>query len=99
MLTRAEWIYFALLLLALFGLCKAKQWVAAQNRAYHAAMLNSGCRDSCGRPDAFLLLAALLPSDCGRKNETIPPDRQQRWEELRRQLQQTLGEKYKEFNR
>jgi mono/diheme cytochrome c family protein len=96
MLTRAEWIYFALLLLVLFGLYKTKEWLAAKNRVYHAAMLNSGCGDSCGRPIAYLKLTELLPSGCGKNNASPPPSSEQRhrWEELRRQLQQTLGEKY-----
>jgi len=96
MLKRAEWIYFALLFLALFGLYKTREWLAAKNRAYHAAMLNSGCGDSCGRPFPYLKLAELLPSGCGKNNASPPPalNQRRRWEELRRQLQQTLGEKY-----
>jgi mono/diheme cytochrome c family protein len=98
MLKRAEWIYFALLLLGLFGLYLTKNWLAAKNRAYHAAMLNSGCGDSCGRSLAYLKLAELLPSGCGKNNASSQPalEQQRRWEELRRQLQQTLGEKYNE---
>lgn len=98
MLKRAEWIYFALLLLLLYGLYHAKQEVATKKRAYHAAMLNSGCSESCDRPYALLNLATLLPSGCGKKNASPPAslDQQQRWEELRRQLQKTLGEKYNE---
>jgi mono/diheme cytochrome c family protein len=96
MLTRAEWIYFALLLLFLSGLYKTKEWLAAKNRAYHTAMLNSGCGDSCGRPVAYLRLAELLPSGCGKNNAPSPPalEQQRRWEELRRQLQQMLEERY-----
>ena len=93
---RAEWVYFALLFLVLFGLYQTKEWLAAKNRAYHAAMLLSACGDSCGRPLAYLKLAELLPSGCGKNNASPPPspEQQRRWEELRRQLQQTLGEKY-----
>ncbi|MDZ7359661.1 MAG: cytochrome c [candidate division KSB1 bacterium] len=96
MLTRAEWIYFALLLLLFWGLYKTREWLAAKNRAYHAAMLTSGCGDSCGGRFAFLKLADLLPSGCGKNNASLPPspEQQRRWKELRQQLQQTLGEKY-----
>ena len=95
---RAEWVYFALLLLVLFGLYKTKEWLAAKNRAYHAAMLLSACGDSCGRPLAYLKLAELLPSGCGKNNSARPSpvEQQRRWEALRRRLQQTLGEKYDE---
>lgn len=98
MLKRAEWIYFALLLLGLLGLYKTKERLAAKNRAYHATMLNAGCGDWCGRPMAYLKLAELLPSGCGKSNTLPPPvlDQQRRWQELRQQLQQTLGAKYNE---
>ncbi len=96
MLKRAEWICVALLLLGLFGLYKTKAWLAAKNHTHHAARLNSGCGNSCGRPYAFLNLATLLPSGCGKSKPVPAPalEQQRRWEELRRQLQQTLGEKY-----
>lgn len=96
MLTRAEWICFALLLLLLSGLYKIGEWPAAKNRAHHAATLTSDRVDSRGRSFVFPKLADLLPSGCGKNNAAAPPspEQQHRWEELRRQLQQTLGEKY-----